>query len=135
MTARNEIAIDAVAHEAEHDGTVMAALSTEMSRSTRRNCAARRRRCARTGREPMRSSSRSKTHGRRRSIDSWRRASIGCGAPARSSSTDGERVHRGGRTPDKRRVRAFVSGIDTAADLRSELVYFEPEQPPSEIGQ
>lgn len=28
----------------------------------------------------------------------------------------------------KRRVRAFVSGIDTAADVSSEVFYFEPEE-------
>ena len=34
----------------------------------------------------------------------------------------------------KRRVRAFVSGIDTAADVSSEVFYLEPEEPASEIG-
>ena len=31
----------------------------------------------------------------------------------------------------KRRVRAFVSGIDTAADVSSEVFYFEAEEVPS----
>jgi uncharacterized protein YbcI len=35
----------------------------------------------------------------------------------------------------KRRVRAFVSGIDTAADVCSEVFYLEPQEPPSETGQ
>jgi len=35
----------------------------------------------------------------------------------------------------ERRVRAFVSGIDTVADLSSELFYFEPEGVPGEAGQ
>jgi uncharacterized protein YbcI len=34
----------------------------------------------------------------------------------------------------KRRVRAFVSGIDTAADVSSEVFYFVPEEPPGETG-
>jgi uncharacterized protein YbcI len=33
----------------------------------------------------------------------------------------------------KRRVRAFVSGIDTAADVSSEVFYLEPEELPGEI--
>jgi uncharacterized protein YbcI len=33
----------------------------------------------------------------------------------------------------KRRVRAFVSGIDTAADVSSEVFYLEPEEVPGEI--
>jgi len=34
----------------------------------------------------------------------------------------------------KRRVRAFVSGIDTAHDVCSEVFYLVPEEPPSETG-
>ena len=32
----------------------------------------------------------------------------------------------------KRRVRAFVSGIDTAADVSSEVFYLEPDTPPDD---
>jgi uncharacterized protein YbcI len=35
----------------------------------------------------------------------------------------------------KRRVRAFVSGIDTAQDVSSEVFYLVPETLPGEIGQ
>jgi hypothetical protein len=32
-------------------------------------------------------------------------------------------------------ARNELAGIDTGADLRLEVFYFDPEQPPSEIGQ
>jgi len=35
----------------------------------------------------------------------------------------------------KRRVRAFVSGIDAVQDVSSEVFYLVPEKLPSEIGQ
>jgi uncharacterized protein YbcI len=134
MTARDETAIDPVDHVA-HDGTMLSDLSNEMvalyrtqlgrgPTKVRSDCAgadallvtledsltAPEQRLVEMG-----------EHGRLRDTRAFFQY-----AAANEFIEVAERV-------TKRRVRAFVSGIDTAADVSSELFYFEAEGRPGDL--
>ena len=138
MIAREEIAIDSADHGAEHeghDGTMLSALSNEMVALYK----------TQLGRGPTKVRTNwagadallvtledSLTpaehrlvemgeHGRLRDTRTFFQY-----AAAKDFIEVAERISR-------RRVRAFVSGIDTAADVSSEVFYLEPEEP-AEIG-
>jgi uncharacterized protein YbcI len=135
MTARDEA--ETAIHSVDHDGTMLSALSNEMVALCK----------TQLGRGPTKGRSRwagadallvtledSLTpaeprvgdmgeHGRLRDTRTFFQY-----ATAKEFIEAAERV-------TKRRVRAFVSGIDTAQDVSSEVGCVVPETPPSEIGQ
>jgi uncharacterized protein YbcI len=137
MTARTEIAIDAVPEGAEHDGTMLSALSNEMVALYK----------TQLGRGPTKVRTNwagpdallvtledSLTPAEHRLVEMGEHARLRDTRTFFQYATVNEFTEIAERLT-RRRVRAFVSGIDTAADVCSEVFYFEPEQPPSEIGQ
>jgi uncharacterized protein YbcI len=139
MTARGEIAMGSVNHGAEHDGhdgTMLSALSNEMVALYK----------TQLGRGPTRVRSDwagadallvtledSLTPAEHRLAEMGEHARLRDTRTFFQYATVNQFIEVTERLT-KRRVRAFVSGIDTAADVCSEVFYFEPEVLPSEIG-
>jgi len=136
MTALDHSATGVVAHEAEHDRTMLNAVSTEMVALYK----------TQLGRGPTKvrtdwagadallvTLEDSLTPAEHRLVEMGEHARLRDTRTFFQYATVAQFVEVAERLT-KRRVRAFVSGIDTAADLSSELFYFDPEQPPDEIG-
>ena len=136
MTALNESASGAVAREAEHDRTMLNTVSTEMVALYK----------TQLGRGPTKvrtdwagadallvTLEDSLTPAEHRLVEMGEHARLRDTRTFFQYATVTQFVEVAERLT-KRRVRAFVSGIDTAADVSSELFYLEPEQPAEEIG-
>jgi len=133
MTAREQIAIDSVDHEAEHeghDGTMLSALSNEMVALYK----------TQLGRGPTKVRANwaganallvtledSLTQAEQRLVEMEEHGRLRDSRAFFQNAAANEFIEMTERI-SKRRVRAFVSGIDTAADVASEVFYFEPEE-------
>ncbi|HEX4719152.1 MAG TPA: Na-translocating system protein MpsC family protein [Thermoleophilaceae bacterium] len=137
MTARDQSASDGVLRGAEHDRTMLSAMSTEMVALYK----------TQLGRGPTKvrtdwagpdallvTLENSLTPAERRLVAMGEHARLRDARTFAQYASIQEFIEVAERLTD-RRVRAFVSGIDTAADVCSEVFYFEPEPPPSEDGQ
>jgi uncharacterized protein YbcI len=137
MTARDESAIDAVVRGVEHDGTMLSAVSTEMVALYK----------TQLGRGPTKvrtdwagadallvTLEDSLTPAEHRLVDMGEHARLRDTRTFFQYATVAEFTEVAERLTN-RRVRAFVSGIDTGADVCSEVFYFEPEETPDDEGQ
>ena len=133
MTARNETGI----HSVDHDGTMLSALSNEMVALYK----------TQLGRGPTKVRSHwagedallvtledSLTPAEQRLVEMGEHGRLRDTRTFFQYATAKEFIEVAERV-SKRRVRAFVSGIDTAQDVSSEVFYLVPEKLPSEIGQ
>jgi uncharacterized protein YbcI len=140
MTARDEIGMDSVDHGSEHvghDGTMLSELSNEMVALYK----------TQLGRGPTKVRSHwagedallvtledSLTPAETRLVEMGEHGRLRDTRTFFQYATAAEFIEVAERLT-KRRVRAFVSGIDTQADVSSEVFYLVPETPAGELGQ
>jgi uncharacterized protein YbcI len=130
MTARGESATDAVVHDTDHDRTMLNAVSTEMVALYK----------TQLGRGPTKvrtdwagadallvTLEDSLTPAEHRLVEMGEHARLRDTRTFFQYAAVEEFIEVAERLT-KRRVRAFVSGIDTGADVCSEVFYFDPEQ-------
>jgi uncharacterized protein YbcI len=140
MTARDEIGIDSVDHGSEHvghDGTMLSELSNELVALYK----------TQLGRGPTKVRSNwagedallvtledSLTPAETRLVEMGEHGRLRDTRTFFQYATAAEFIEVAERLTN-RRVRAFVSGIDTKADVSSEVFYLVPEKLPGELGQ
>jgi uncharacterized protein YbcI len=140
MTARDEMGMDSVDHGSEHvghDGTMLSELSNEMVALYK----------TQLGRGPTKVRSHwagedalvvtledSLTPAEKRLVEMGEHGRLRETRTFFQYATAAEFIEVAERLT-KRRVRAFVSGIDTAQDVSAEVFYLVPEKLPSEIAR
>jgi uncharacterized protein YbcI len=138
MTARDEIAMDSVDHggvHVGHDGAMLSELSNEMVALYK----------TQLGRGPTKVRSHwagedalvvtledSLTPAEQRLVEMGEHGRLRDTRTFFQYATAAEFIEVAERLTN-RRVRAFVSGIDTEADVSAEVFYLEPEKPPGDV--